>query len=118
MKIDVMGTHYAIIVKKFDKEPVFKRRSLCGFCDAYKKQIVVCDPATFPGWEKEDAVTVEISRKETLRHEIMHAFLNESGLANSSLQYDAGWAKNEEMIDWFALQSPKIFKAFQEAKAI
>jgi hypothetical protein len=26
----------------------------------------------------------------------------------------AGWSQNEEMVDWLAIQSPKIFKAFQE----
>ena len=25
------------------------------------------------------------------------------------------WAQNEEMVDWFAIQSPKIFRAFREA---
>ena len=48
-----------------------------------------------------------------LRHEIIHAFLNESGLSDSSNSVEA-WAKNEEMVDWFAIQSPKIFKVFQD----
>lgn len=26
------------------------------------------------------------------------------------------WALNEEMVDWFAIQSPKIFKVFNELK--
>lgn len=51
--------------------------------------------------------------KQTIRHEIIHAFLYESGLeANSTLSEN--WALNEEMIDWFAFQSPKIFKAFEK----
>lgn len=61
---------------------------------------------------------VEISQKQTLRHEIVHAFFDESGLASSSLGIDGPWAKNEEMVDWFALQGPKIYKAWQEAGAI
>ena len=44
----------------------------------------------------------------------MHAFLNESGLSDSSNQYGGAWAKNEEMVDWFAIQSPKIFKVYSE----
>jgi hypothetical protein len=31
---------------------------------------------------------------------------------------DIGWAKNEEMVDWFALQGPKIYAAWKEAGAI
>ena len=48
-----------------------------------------------------------------LRHEIMHAYLEESGLAASSNMTPA-WAQNEEMVDWLAIQSPKIFATFQE----
>ena len=49
-----------------------------------------------------------------LRHEIVHAFLFESGLAESSFSTDA-WAKNEEMIDWIAFTGPKIVAAWQKA---
>ncbi len=54
----------------------------------------------------------EIIRR-TARHEIVHAFLAESGLDQNS-----DWARNEEIVDWIALQGPKIFKAWQEAGAI
>lgn len=56
----------------------------------------------------------EIYTKSTLRHEITHAFLNESGLSDNANQYRHSWAINEEMVDWIAIQSPKIFKVFQE----
>ena len=55
--------------------------------------------------------------KQTLRHEIVHAFLGESGLSNNSNSIDA-WARNEEVVDWFAIQGPKIYKAWQEAGAV
>lgn len=50
--------------------------------------------------------------KSTLRHEIIHAFLYESGLDSCTGKTKCAWALNEEMIDWFALQSPKIFEVF------
>ena len=50
-----------------------------------------------------------------LRHEIVHAFFNESGLMDSSLQYSGGWAKNEEMVDWIASQFNKIMECFKAA---
>ena len=118
MKINVLGTAYEIIVKKHDEDEAFKRKEICGYCDGYKKQLVVCDPATFEGWENEDAETVSIAKRETIRHEIVHAFLEESGLASSTLQYDGGWAKCEEMIDWIAMQGPKIYAAWKEAEAV
>ena len=60
----------------------------------------------------------EIQTKETLRHEIIHAFLFESGLQSSSAVLETGWACNEEMIDYFAIQSPKIFEAFKEVDCL
>ena len=56
--------------------------------------------------------------QETLRHEIVHAFFNESGLKESSNGCESGWAKNEEMVDWIALQLPKIYKACESVNAL
>ena len=53
-------------------------------------------------------------KKLTLRHEILHAFLFESGLDAGSIATYGPWANNEEMVDWFAIQSPKIFKVYSE----
>jgi hypothetical protein len=37
----------------------------------------------------------------------------ESGLNGSANAVDC-WARNEEMVDWFALQMPKLVKTFCE----
>ncbi|MFD1464645.1 hypothetical protein ACFQ4L_00875 [Lapidilactobacillus mulanensis] len=42
------------------------------------------------------------------RHELIHAFLCESGLAENS-----DWAQNEEVVDWIARQFPKLFETFK-----
>lgn len=114
----ILGTEYTITVKKYDEDDVFKRLSVDGYCDGYIKSIVVCDMSTYKGWEHEPKATLEIAQKQTLRHEIVHAFFNESGLASSAFGIDCSWAKNEEMVDWIALQGPKIYMAWQEAGAI
>ena len=46
----------------------------------------------------------------TITHEIIHCYLEESGLGDNSGVYNYGWAVNEEMVDWFAIQWPKIAK--------
>lgn len=118
MRVNILGAYYEIIVKKYDEEEAFGRRSIAGFCDGHIKEIVVCDMSTYKDWEHENEKTVFAAQKGTLRHEIVHAFLNESGLADSSAQYEGGWAKFEEMVDWIALQGPKIYAAWQEAEAL
>ena len=52
-------------------------------------------------------------KKRVIRHEVVHAYLAESGLDMSSLQQEGGWAVNEEMVDWFARQGPKICKTWK-----
>ncbi len=118
MKISILGTDYTITKKAYADEPDFEKRSINGFCDSSLKQIAICDMTTYPGFENEPKAALVIDEQETLRHEIVHAFLFESGLADSSLQYNGPWAKNEEMVDWFGLIGPKIFKAWHEAGAM
>lgn len=57
-------------------------------------------------------------KKRLLSHEIVHAFLNESGLQHCSSVPMGAWARHEEMVDWIAIQFPKIMKAFQEVGAL
>ena len=114
MKIDILGTEYRIETHKVSEDSFMEEKSLAGYCGEENKLIVVADMSEekyFAGmYEKEQ----ETYRKKTLRHEIIHAFLNESGLSDSSNQFDGAWAKNEEMVDWFAIQAPKIFSAFKK----
>lgn len=117
MKLNVLGTEYSIAVKKYSEDEYFKQAACNGYCSQIRKEIVVCDMATYPGWEHEPQETRDINKRLTLRHEIVHAFFNESGLSCNSNSVDA-WARNEEMVDWFALQGPKIYRAWQEAGAL
>ena len=118
MTVNILGTPYEIIVKKYDEEEAFERRHIAGFCDGYTKEIVVCDMHTYEGWEHDTENTIVECQKETTRHEIVHAFFYESGLWDSSLGIDNSWAKNEEMVDWIAIQGEKIYNAWKEADAI
>lgn len=118
MTVNILGTPYTITVKKYDEEEVFDRRSISGYCDGNTKEIVVCDLSTYKGWENEPQETIDIAQKKIVRHEIVHAFFIESGLSCCSFAYDGGWAKNEEMVDWIAMQGCKIYKAWMECDAV
>lgn len=113
--VNVLGTEYTIEIHKISEDEYMEKEHLSGYCGEESKLIVIADMSEkkyFPDFgEKEQ----ESYYKKVLRHELVHAFLNESGLsANAAVVTDA-WAKNEEMVDWFAIQSPKIFKVFSEA---
>ena len=113
MKVNILGTEYSIETHKVSDDSYLEKNKLAGYCGEESKLIVIADMTEEKYFSDMDEKEQEAYRKRTLRHEIMHAFLNESGLSDSSNQYGGAWAKNEEMVDWFAIQSPKIFAVYQ-----
>lgn len=113
-KINVLGMEYRIETHKVSEDSYLEENKLAGYCGEEEKLIVVADMSEEKYFTGMDEKAQETYWKKTLRHEIMHAFFNESGLSDSSNQYGGAWAKNEEMVDWFAIQSPKIFKVYLE----
>ena len=117
-KVNILGTTYKIKRVAYDKDPDLKDNGWAGYHDGLDNTIVIGIITTYPQFESEDEERAEISENQTLRHEIVHAFLYQSGLENDAGTYNASWAHNEEMVDWIALQGPKIYKAWQEAEAL
>ena len=112
--VNILGTQYSISIKTEEQDSALK--DLYAYVYYSAKQIVLrnlieqytADPVKF---------TI-LKMRESLRHEIIHAFLYESGLHDNSIKISDGWATNEEMVDWLAIQSPKIYKAMKEAKCL
>ena len=117
-QISVLGTIYRVKIKDYKDDKYFEKNSCDGYCDGAIKLIVVCNMKTYPGFEDEEENVLEMTMKQILRHEIVHAFFNESGLCGSSGKYEGAWAKNEEMVDWISIQLEKMHQAFIEAGAI
>lgn len=108
--VDILGTEYSI--HKQSAKENSKLEDNNGICEQYSKEIILNTLEE----EKQDVMcveNVEEFEKKVLRHEIIHAYLGESGLRSSS-----EWAENEEMVDWFAIQLPKMFKTFKELDVI
>ena len=113
-KISILGTEYRIEIHKVSEDEFLEKNRLSGYCGEENKLIVVADMSEKKYFDGMDENEQDIYRKKVLRHEIIHAFLNESGLSDSASIPSGAWAKHEEMIDWFAIQSPKLFTAFLE----
>ena len=109
--INVLGTEIRVVFLDESKEP--KLKDLLGYFDGSKSMIAI----KIPKPDNYSMGDLENVQKECLRHEIIHAFLYESGLDGCSGHSEC-WATNEEMVDWFAIQSPKIFKVFREQKLV
>lgn len=102
MKVNVLGTVYRI---KY--VPSLDGRG--GETDFYTKENRISEQNDIPAEYKTD--NLKEMQRHVLRHELIHAFLFESGMDQSSAAHEA-WAMNEEMIDWMAIQMPKIMAAY------
>lgn len=107
--INILGTDYAINVVPRSDDKLLS--DMDGCCDDSTKQITIADVTAED--EPDSKRDLEAVKRKILRHEIVHAFLCESGLAENS-----EWAQNEELVDWIAIQGLKIYKAWQEAGAV
>lgn len=104
----VLGTEYVIEIHEISEHHP-KLEENTGVCDYHAKKILLLNPV------KDDLSFEDLDsyKRRVARHEIIHAFLAESGLRRS-----CSWAENEEVVDWIAIQFPKMLKAFQEAGVI
>lgn len=118
MKIDVLGTKYTIRRVNSGQDEYLEKMNFAGYCDDTRKEIVVLNMKTIPELMNEPEAVILSRERETVRHELIHAFLSESGLSWNTFAAEKAWAKNEEMVDWFAIQFPKLLKAFKEADAL
>ncbi len=112
--VNILGTRYTIRKVGIGQDEYMDKMHFGGYCSATTKEIVLLDLKTTPDWANESPEIILRQERETLRHEIIHAFLNESGLGWNTLLSEQAWAKNEEMVDWIAIQFPKILKVFIE----
>ena len=92
-RISILGTSYTFYSSK--REESDDLEDCDGYTDTISKKIFIAENAD--------------CKNETIVHEIVHAFLYESGLDIES------WASNEEIVDWIALQLDKVSKVSMKA---
>lgn len=98
--INILGTEY-----KISDEENLARTNRDGECLVYAKEIHIRKTEDL----LEDTANDELKsarKTEVLRHELWHSMFFHSGLED--------YCDNEQLVDFLAKQSPKIFKIFQE----
>lgn len=99
-KVKILGTEYEVIKQTIADNS--KLESANGLCEFWAKKLII-DEA------QPDRMTYEnldAFNRKVLRHEVIHAFLGESGLKQ--------YMEDEVLVDWIAVQFPKIAKVFEE----
>ncbi len=105
--INVLGTKYTVV--EIDKQTDKRLCDCDGFCDKTTKEIVITTKT-----EDSDLGNWEWYRAKILRHEIIHAFFFESGLQENF--QSKPWGIMETLVDWIAIQFPKMQKIFEDLK--
>ena len=103
-KVNINGQDYRVEIAKYEKYfDAFQSRA--GWTDFSTKTIVVLDAEDYVQYEDPGRVLESAGRvtERILRHEIMHAFMYESGLDT-----ETAFARDEILIDFLAIQLPKI----------
>ena len=109
MTVNILGTVYSVYARSEEEDKYLK--DCDGYCDKTTKEIVVKAES-----EDCDLGDYEVYRKKVLRHEIIHAFLFESGLHENFRHSEFG--HDETYVDWIAVQFPKMIAAFTEVDAL
>lgn len=98
-EINVLGQQYKIYFENYGKYDELE-------CDGYTiwdlKEIHVCN------------TNCPLYDKKTMRHEVIHAFLFQSGFFGLQNPKIKGDLHDEMMVDWMSLQFPKLYEIFKE----
>ncbi|MBR6029176.1 MAG: hypothetical protein IKP40_08790, partial [Clostridia bacterium] len=110
MELVILGSRYTVHVRTAEQDEILTECD--GYCDHTTREIVIegqAEPSfglvkDYPAYQK-----------RVLRHEIIHAFLFESGLGGDATYTEDGQAHPEMLVDWFARQAPKIYEVYMAA---
>lgn len=105
--LNILGTEYTLCIASEQEEPALKE--VDGFTDKTVKKIVVLNEGD------DDRLSISdfaVYQRKIMRHEIIHAFLFESGL-HENWEHRVG--HDETYVDWIAVQFPKLARIFEDA---
>jgi len=108
LKVNILGVEYEILQMSEEEFPKLKAMNSSGLAELYDKKLIINKNNYISREETYD--NLEEYAKKVIRHEIVHAFFHEAGLMD--------YCKDEQLVDWMALQIPKISKVFIEANCI
>lgn len=108
-KVSILGTEYTVEFKDAKEDKLLN--NLDGYCDRTSRYIAISS--------KEDTCDLQdfnAYQKKVTRHEIIHAFMFESGLAENFEHKSLG--QEETMVDWIAIQYPKMLDVFKQVDCL
>lgn len=114
-KADVLGSEYTLRFIPEDKDPQLDNSN--AYCDSCGSTIVIDDLSKLKDLCPDAFISKDMVNrlKVTIRHELIHAFMHESGITTCS---HLPWAHDETLVEWLAVQLPKMAKTMQDLKVL
>lgn len=109
----ILGTEYRIEIHKWSEDKELSQNSWAGYCCSDFPLIVIADLDDEEHFWFSSEEEKDVYFKSCLRHEIIHVFLNESGLKDN-FEHVPRMGHEETMVDWIANQFPKIAAVYEE----
>lgn len=100
IKVNILGSEWTVRSATETEEPRLENKN--GFTDWTAR--LICLERELQG----DIGSMETYMNKVIRHELIHAFMDESGFGDCFEHKDFG--QEETVVDWFAYQMPKIME--------
>lgn len=110
--VSILGTEYNVYLNVRENDDAILKEA-DGYTDKTSHKIVIADKNA-----ESDLDDYAAHMKKVLRHEIIHAFLFESGLGACAVWQTDEQEHPEQLVDWMVVQFPKMLKAFQTVGAL
>ena len=109
--LNILGSKWKLKVIPRACDPMFA--TVDGYTDRSIRTMFVAEDSTNAMDDLNDWAEYQ---KVVKRHEIIHAFLFESGLAQD--MYHPAYGHDEAGIDWCSIQFPKMLEVFKKVDAL
>ncbi len=104
MELIILGQTYTVEYQKKKDNPNLEGAD--GICEPFSKKIILNEIEP----DKNMVERLEDYMAKVFRHEIVHAFFNESGLKD--------YMHDEVLVEWIAVQIPKMVKVMAKAGSL
>lgn len=105
--VTILGQPYRVLLCPRENDSYFDKANVDGYCEQFTHEIVVCSYSK--DWETVDRRAVI---EEIIAHEVVHAYMYESGLGANWEHKQFG--QEETTVDWIAYQVEKIHTTLQD----
>ena len=108
MKLNILGQEYDILLLSEEEFPKLRTADANGLAELYDKKLIINRDTSIENESTYD--NLQAHTNKVIRHEIVHAYFHESGLTN--------YCNDERLVEWLAIQIPKIMKTIEETKGL